>query len=216
VATKELKLAITTRDRVGTTGSNGLRHAGKIPAVLYGHGTAAAHIALDAHAFEELLHHGGRHAIITLQGGATKNETAMVREVQINPVTRRVIHADLLRVSANESVSATLSVITTGVARGVREAGGVMDVVAHALEVQGPASQIPEHLEIDVTALGIHEHVTAGQVKLPPGFEMLTPADTIVVAIESSRTERDLEEAAAGPSEAAEPEVIGSSQEAAQ
>ena len=74
-----------------------------------------------------------------------------------------------------------------------------MDVVTHELEIEGPANRIPEHLEIDVTELGIHEHVTAGDVKLPEGFKMLTPAETMVVAIEPSRTERELEEAAAGP-----------------
>ena len=208
MAAKELKLAIQARDRLGTTGSNALRHGGKIPAVLYGHGVATEHLAIDAHAFEELLHHGGRNAIILLTGGK-KNQTALVREVAVHPVTRRVIHADLQRVTADEAISARLAVVAIGVPRGVRELGGVMDVITHELEIEGPASRIPENLEIDVEELGIHEHVMASEVKLPDGFKMLTPADTIVVTVEPSRTERDLEEAAAGPAEAAEPEVIG-------
>ena len=206
---KELKLSIEPRAKTGTTGANALRRDGKVPVVLYGHGTAPEHAAVDAHAFEEILHHGGRNAIITLSGGAKRGETALVRAVQYHPVSRHVLHVDLQRVSARETITATLPVVTSGVARGIRELGGVMDVVTHQLEIEGPAGSIPEHLEIDVTELGLHEHVTAGEVTLPEGFKMVTPADAIVVSIEPSRTERELEEAAAGPAEAAEPEVIG-------
>ncbi|MEO6836501.1 MAG: 50S ribosomal protein L25 [Candidatus Tumulicola sp.] len=209
MATNELKLPIETRAKVGTTGSNALRHAGKIPAVVYGHGAAPEHVAIDAHAFEELLHHGGRNAIVTLTGGEKKGETALVRVVQYHPVSHRVLHADLQRVSANETIGAKLAVVTVGVARGLKESGGVMDVVTHELEIEGPANSIPENIEIDVSELGLHEHITAGDVKLPSGFKMLTPPETTVVVVELSRTERELEEAAAGPLEAAEPEVIG-------
>jgi len=209
VATKELKLSIETREKLGTTGAQSLRRHGKIPAVVYGHGTAAQHVAIDARAFNDILHHGGRNSIVTLSEGGKKGETALVRELQFDPVTRRVIHADLLRVSADEAVTVELQVVTVGTARGVREQGGVMDVLMHALELEGPANRIPEHLEIDVTELGIHEHINASDVKLPSGFTMVTPGDTVVVAIEASRTERELEEAAAGPTEAAEPQIVG-------
>lgn len=209
MASKELKLSIEARTKVGTTGSNALRHAGKIPAVIYGHGAAPEHVAIDAHAFEELLHRGGRNAIVTLTGGQKRDETALVRIVQYHPLSHHVLHADLQRVSLNETIGAKLAVVTVGVARGIREMGGVMDVVTHELEVEGPANRIPEHIEIDVTELGLHEHVVASDVKLPEGFKMLTPPETTVVAIEPSRTERELEEAAAGPEETPEPEVIG-------
>jgi large subunit ribosomal protein L25 len=209
LAARELKLTIEPRPKLGTTGANALRHAGKIPAVLYGHGAAPEHLAIDAHAFEELLHHGGRNAIVTLAGGAKRGETALVRVVQYHPVSHRVLHADLQRVSAKENIAAKLGVVTVGAARGVREVGGVMDVVTHELEVEGPADSIPEHIEVDVTELGLHEHILAADVKIPSGFKMLTPAETIVVSIEPSRTERELEEAAEAPAEAPEPQVIG-------
>ena len=66
MATKDLKLAIEPRSKTGTTGAQALRADGKIPAVIYGHGTAPEHVAIDAHVFEELLHHGGRTGMITL------------------------------------------------------------------------------------------------------------------------------------------------------
>ena len=124
-----------------------------------------------------------------------------MREIQRHPVSRRVIHADLQRVSADETIDARLPIVTVGIAEGVRNSGAVMDVITHELEVWGPANQIPEHLEVDVTELGIHDHVTAGEIALPPGFELVTAPETVVVAIEPSRTAREFEEAAA-PAEA--------------
>jgi len=214
MATKDLTLAVEPRVKTGTAGSQAVRAHGKIPAVIYGHGTAPEHVSIDAHAFEDVLHHGGRNAMITLTGGAGKSETALVREIQRHQVSKKVLHADLLRVSANEAVHAERPVVMVGVARGVKDSAGVMDVVTHALDIEGPANQIPEHIEVDVTHLGLNEHITAGDVKLPAGFKLLTPADQTVVAIEASRTERDVEDVAAGPAEVAEPVVINQKDEA--
>lgn len=215
MATKDFKLAVEQRTRLGTTGAQSLRAVGKVPAVLYGHGVSPEHLALDARAFEDLLHRAGRNAIITLTDGPRKRQTALVREIARHPVSRRVVHADLQRVTADETIDARLAVVTVGVAEGVRNAGAVMDVITHELEIAGPANQIPEHLEIDVTPLDIHQHITAGEVPLPDGFRLLTPPETIVVSIEPSKTARDLEEAAAPAEEVAEPEVIGTQPEAA-
>ncbi|HEV3091465.1 MAG TPA: 50S ribosomal protein L25 [Candidatus Cybelea sp.] len=215
MATKELKLSIEHRDRLGTTGSNALRAAGKIPAVVYGHGNAPDHIALDAHAFGELLHRSGRNAIITLVGDGKKQQTAMVRVVQIHPVSRRIVHADLQRVSADETIGAKLGIVTVGVAEGVKQQGAVMDVVVHEVEIEGPADRIPERLEVDVTPLTLHQHLTAGEIPLPEGIKLLTPPDTVVITIELSRTATELEEAAT-PSEEVQPEVIGAETPAAE
>ena len=209
MATKEFNLAVEQRAKLGTTGAQALRAVGKVPAVLYGHGAVPEHLALDAHAFDDLIHRAGRNAIITLTDGTSKRQTVLVRQIQRHPVSRRVVHADLQRVSADETIDARLAIVTVGVAEGVRNAGAVMDVLTHELEVSGPASRIPEHLEIDVTALGIHQHVTAGEIPLPAGFRLVTAPETLVVAIEPSRTARELEEAASPGETTAEPQVIG-------
>ena len=212
MAKQDLQLAVERREKLGTTGSHALRAAGKLPAVLYGHGAEAEHIALDAHALTELLHRSGRNAIVTLTEEGRKRQTAMVRDIQYHPVSRRALHADLQRVSADEEVAAKLAIVTIGVADGVRNAGAVMDVITHEIEIEGPASRIPENLEVDVTELGVHDHVTAADIALPSGFKLLTPPDTLVVTIEPSRTARELEEAATGPEVPAEPEVIGATE----
>jgi large subunit ribosomal protein L25 len=115
----------------------------------------------------------------------------LLREVQRDPISHRPIAADFQRVSSTEAINASVHIITVGVAPGVKEGGGVMDVVTHSLEVKGPAGKLPEHFEIDVSALNVNDHITAGDVKLPAGFTLITPAETVVVAVEGSRTASD-------------------------
>lgn len=207
---KSLTIAVESRGDAGSNSSRKLRAAGRVPAVLYGHGAPPEHLSLDGRAFEDVLHRGGRTGIVTLTGGAAANATVLVRDVQRNPVSHKIQHADLQRVSANENVRAKLPVVAVGVARGVKDSGGVMDVLSHELEIEGPANLLPEHLEVDVTELGIHEHVSAGEVRLPSGFKMVTGAEALVISIEPSKTAQAVEEAAAGVTlEQTEPAVVG-------
>jgi large subunit ribosomal protein L25 len=215
VANKELKLAVEPREKTGTTGSNALRRAGKIPAVLYGHGTPPQHIAFDAKAFEDVLHSGGRNGVLTLTMHGKKADTALVREVQRHQVTRKIAHVDLQLVSEHEAVHAKLPLAAAGTARGVRDFGGVLDVLIHEIEVEGPVDELPDQLSVDVSELGIHQHLTAADIKLPKGFKLITPPDTIVVSVDASKTAQHLEEAAAGTTaEQVAPEVIGAKPEA--
>ena len=194
--TSNAALAVTTRHKTGTTASAALRHAGKIPATLYGHSSAPASVALDAKAFDELLHAGGKNQLleITIDGGG--RDTALVREVQRDTLTRRVVHADLQRVSATEEIAASLPIVATGVAEGVKNGGGVMDVVLHAIDVTGPANALPEQIEADVTNLGVGDHLTAGELELPPGIALDVDPATIVISVEASKTEAEAAEVA--------------------
>ncbi len=215
MATKELSLSIERRDHTGTSAARALRKSGKVPGVLYGHGDAPMHIAVDARALDELLHHGGRTGVVTLKLDGKKADTALVRDLERDPLSHAIAHVDLQRVTAHEAVHARLPVHTTGVARGVKEFGGVMDVLVHEVEVSGPVDQLPEHLEINVSDLGIHQHAIASDIALPKGFKLLTAPDTIVVTVEASKTAQHLEEAASGATiEQGTPEVIGAKPEA--
>lgn len=207
---QQLSLTIERREGTGTSKAHALRHKGKVPGVVYGHGSSDL-ISIDRRSLDDLLHHGGRTGLIELQLGGKKFDTALVREVQIDPVTRKTIHIDLQRVTATEKVRTNVPVVTVGTPDGVRNFGGVMDVIVHEVEIEGPANKLPDHLEVDVTPLGIHEHVTASDIKLPAGFKLLTAADTVVVTVEASKTARALEEAeAAGVTfEQAQPELVG-------
>jgi large subunit ribosomal protein L25 len=216
LASKELNLPIEHRTKTGTTGAQALRREGKIPGVLYGHGTEPLHVAFEAKIFDDLLHHGARNGVLTLTLNGKKTDTALVRDVARNPVSRRIVHVDLQRVSEHEAVRATIRLVMVGTPRGVRDFGGVMDVMVHEVEVEGPVDQLPDHFEVDVTDLGIHQHVVASDIKLPAGFKLLEAPDMLVVSVEPSKTEKALEDAATGATaEQATPEVIGGTPESA-
>lgn len=196
-------VTIHQRAETGTTGARRARREGRVPGALYGHGTAEA-IAVDARTLNELLSGGGQSHIVDATIGG-KKESVLLREVQRDPITHRPISADFQRVSSTEAIYASVHVVTVGVPPGVKDQGGVMDVVTHVLEVKGPAGKLPEHFEIDVSKLNVHEHVTAGEVALPDGFTLITPAETVVVAIEGSRTASEEAELTAAPAATPEP-----------
>ncbi|MGP6158035.1 MAG: 50S ribosomal protein L25 [Vulcanimicrobiaceae bacterium] len=210
-------LAAELRANVGTTSSNALRREGKIPGVLFGHGAAPTAIALNARTVSEMLHAGGRNRLLTisLEG---KNDTALVRDVQRDPISRRILHVDFQRVSATEEISATLPVVTLGVAKGVAEFGGVLEVVSHTIGVRGPANALPDQIEIDVSELGVHEHISAGDLKLPAGIQLDVEPATVLVSVAPSTVARQLEEesAAAEPSASAEVPLVAESTEGAE
>jgi large subunit ribosomal protein L25 len=207
MATTTTLLAVTKREKTGTTASHAARHAGKVPGILYGHNSEPLAIELDARTFDELLHAAGKNALleITIDGG--KADTALVREVQRDPITRRVIHADLQRVGATEEISASLPLVAVGVADGVKNSGGVLDAVLHAIDVKGPANALPEQIEVDVTGLGVGDHLSAGDLKLPASLKLDMDPHTILFSVEASKTEAEAAEAAPAVPDAEVPTV---------
>jgi large subunit ribosomal protein L25 len=216
MATTTHTLAATSREKTGTTSSHATRRSGHVPGVLFGHGSAPLPIALDAKAFDELLHVGGKNALIEISVDGGKRDTALVREVQRDPITRRVIHADLQRVSATEEISAELPLVTVGVPDGVKNAGGVMDVVLHTVTVLGPANALPEQIEHDVTELAIGEHVTAGDLKLPAKLKLDMDPHALLISIEASKTEAEAAEVAPVVPDADVPTVEETNEEKAE
>ncbi|HTD38966.1 MAG TPA: 50S ribosomal protein L25 [Candidatus Limnocylindrales bacterium] len=199
-------VTLETRTDLGKTGSHRLRAQGKIPGVVYGHGTATP-ITIDAKQLSELILSGHRNHVVDATIGGTR-DSVLLRTIETHPITRKPLSVDFQRIASGESITASVPVTTTGTPAGVRDAGGVMDTVTHALDVKGPAQSMPDHLVVDVTGLGLHEHVTAGQVPLPQGFTLLTPPETIVITVGVSRalvgTETETETAELQPTEAPE------------
>jgi len=196
MATKNDVLAVATRTNTGTTAAIALRKSGRVPGVLFGHGAPPMPISLDAKAFDELLHAGGRNHLLDITIDGATNDTALVREVQRHPISRRVLHADLQRVSATEEISASLPLVPVGVPEGVKNDGGVMDLVLHTIDVTGPANALPEHIEVDVAHLGIGDRLTAGELVLPSGIKLDLEPATVLITIEAPRAEREEEVAA--------------------
>ncbi|MGH7727955.1 MAG: 50S ribosomal protein L25 [Vulcanimicrobiaceae bacterium] len=204
----ESKLDLRSRPATGTTSAIALRRVGKLPAILYGHGSPPLAVECDLRSFDAILHAGGRNRLIDIALDGRGAETAVIREVQRDPISRRTIHADLQRVSATEQIVASIPLVPVGTAEGVKNAGGVMDVLLRELDVRGPANAIPERLEVDVTRLGINEHLSAADIVLPAGLELAVSPETIVIAVEPSRTEREAEVPAAATAAAPAPSEV--------
>src|ERR1700738_1817969 len=178
-------LTLEPRDKVGTTASQALRRVGKIPGVVYGHGVATP-ITVDAKQLADLIHSGNKSRIVDATTGSAR-DSVLLRRIEADPITRKPLSVDFQRVTRDEAITSNVTVVTVGTPVGVRDEGGVMDVIAHTLEIQGPAGPIPDNLTVDVSSLGVHQHVTAGEVQLPKGFTLLTPPDTVVISVEITR-----------------------------
>lgn len=198
-------LELASRSAVGTIAAKALRRNGRIPATLYGHGENPLSISIGLRQITEVIRAGAEHHLIeiTLDGG--RRETALVRGIQRDPITRVIEHVDLLRVSSGESIRASIPLILTGVAPGVKNDGGILDLLAHHLEISGPAASLPESLEVDISALGLREHLTAAQIPLPSGFSLVTPGESLVVTIEPPRVSTAAEEAPTSTAPSAAP-----------
>jgi large subunit ribosomal protein L25 len=192
-------LTIDLRTESGTTSARAVRRAGNMPGVLYGHGDPTP-ISIAGKAFEELLTTGGKsHVLDATIGG--KPDSVLLRDVQRDPVNHRPIHADFQRVNKNEEITTSVPIVLVGESLAVKNDGAMLDTVTREAELKGPAGKIPDQLTIDVSKLTLHTKVTAGDLVIPAGFTLLTPAETVMVTIEPSKTAVLAEEAAATQAE---------------
>jgi large subunit ribosomal protein L25 len=182
VSAKSEVLNVQLRDTTGTMASVRLRASGLIPAVLYGHGEANRHLAIPKTEVKSLLRHHSK--TVTLQGAIS--DTALVSEVQYDHLGIEVLHLDLVRVNLQEKVEVEVSISLHGDSIGVR-GGGVLLENMHSVTVRCPAGSIPDSLTLDVSDLDVGGHKTAGCLVLPPGVELVTPAEAVVAHIEKLR-----------------------------
>ena len=180
----EVRIAAEPRTEFGKGGARRTRRAGKVPAVLYGHGTDVRHIALPA---RELLHafkgESGVNVILSLDLPDGR-ELALPRQVQRDPLRGDLTHVDLVLVRKGEKVAVDVPIVLTGESPAAK-AGGALDQQATFLHVEAEATAIPTQLEVDVSGLNeIGGHgILAGDVALPEGTTLLSDPEAIVVHV---------------------------------
>lgn len=208
---KQQDLTVTVRESSGKGVARQLRMAGKVPAVFYG--TEAENIRLEVgtKTLRDILNvPGGRSSFfnLTFEGGKVKNKIAVIKELQIDPVSDQLIHADFFELSMDKKMTATVPVRLTGKAIGV-EVGGTLQPIRRELEVSCLPKDLPDVIEIDVTDLDIGQSIHVDEVKLPAGVE--APHDvnfTIVVLLaKKGAAEEEVEEETAEAAEGATPEA---------
>jgi large subunit ribosomal protein L25 len=200
-----VSFSATTRDTTGKGVARKLRAAGQVPAVIYGHARQPQPLALDHHKLQLLLEkHPYQSTVIALDiDGKTSN--TLIREIQRHPFKKQIVHVDFQELVAGEKVTVRVPIHFTGTPEGVRLGGGLLDQVLHELEVSCDPSNIPGHITLDVTALGIGQSIHAGEVPLPAGVSLHSTPDATVCVCAAPRVEAAPAAAEAG---AGEPELI--------
>jgi large subunit ribosomal protein L25 len=204
MAMEAVNLTAASRNSTGKGTARSLRRDGKVPAVIYGHGRDPLALSVEQIAVNKLLDIiGGETVLIDVAIDGAAPVKAIVREVQRNPVRRAdVIHLDLYAVVATEPIIVDVPVHIVGTAEGVRNQGGVLDHHLHRITIKCLPGDIPEHVEIDVTALGVGDAIHARDISVPKA-ELQHDGDVSIVSILQAR----VEEAPSVPAEG-EPEVI--------
>jgi len=193
-------LNVSKREALGTSHTRRLRKTGHIPAVLYGHGQECVNLTIAASEVEAVIRHGTK--VINIVGAAS--DSVLINEVQWDPFGSEILHVDLTRVSADESVEVSLVVELRGEAPGIKQ-GGIVDHQLHEIEIECPAGQIPDRLSVSINHLELGQSITAGDVEIPPSAKLITPSDQIIV-----QCVEPVEELVEGEGEESlEPEVIG-------
>jgi large subunit ribosomal protein L25 len=199
------------REGRGKQAARKLRRGGKVPAVVYGHKEETLSIALPLEDVEKAIRRGVR--VVDLKAGG-KEEKALIRDVQWDHLGKELLHVDFTRVAADERIVVTVPIQLRGTAPGVT-AGGVLDQPLHALSVECLAISIPESIRVNIGELQIDSAIHVRDLALPPGVKAMSDADAIVVHVTPPVAEAEAPAAPEG-AEAAEPEVIGQKEKAAE
>lgn len=208
----ETTIEVHQRDETGKSVNRRLRREGWIPAVVYGAGKDPVPIQVERTRFLELLRESGsENAVFQLElAGTGKKRHTMVRQIDADPITRRVLHVDFQRVLMDETVRVSIPIEIVGVAEGVKTHGGVLDFVTREIAIECLPGDIPNSVEIEVTPLEIGDHLETGDLELPEGVALMDEADKVVVSIAPPRVEveEEEEEELLIEAELEEPEVI--------
>jgi large subunit ribosomal protein L25 len=194
-----------------------LRAAGKIPAVVYGtEKNKATEIAVDPRTLLRILHsESGVNTLIGLEGaGLAGGGKVLVKEYQLDPIDHRLLHADFYAVAMDKAIVVTVPIVIKGEPKGVKQQGGIVDFVNREIEVECLPGDIPEHIDIDISELMLHQGIRVRDLPKNDKVKPVSEAEMMIVHVVTIKVEEapaPAETAAvagAAPAAPAEPEVI--------
>ena len=184
----EARIDAETRTEFGKGAARRTRRDGKIPAVLYGHGTDPQHLSLPSREFARVVREQGRNAVLTLNIDG-KPQLALTKTVVTHPIRPYIEHVDLLVVRRGEKVTVEVRVSVTGEA----SPGTLVTQELNTLAVEADALNIPEHVEVSVDGVEAGTQISAGSVPLPEGSELKTAPEALVVNVIAAPSEAQLD-----------------------
>jgi large subunit ribosomal protein L25 len=201
------ELSAEPRTALGKGAVGRLRRRGLVPAILYGAGSAPVPLAVTPVEVQRALRaHAAGGILVGLRlPGEAEARPAVVRDLQFHPVRDALIHIDFQAVRMDEEITVEVPVHVVGEAAGVKDQNGVLAILMRTVEVSCLPSLIPERIDVDVSALRIHDVATIADLRLPEGVRVTMPSTQPVVTVAPPMAE---EVVAAPVAPAAEPEVV--------
>ena len=203
------------RETRGKNEARRLRAAGRIPAVVYGAEKGkAVEISVDPKILSRILHsESGANTLISLQGlGGSGDTRVLVKEYQLDPIYHKMLHADFYQVAMDKTLTLTVPIVLKGEAKGVKQQGGIVDFVNREIEIEVLPSDIPEHIDIDISELMLGQGIRVRDIHTEGAkWTPVSDADLMLVHVVAPKAEEPTAaaaEVAAVPGAAAEPEVI--------
>jgi large subunit ribosomal protein L25 len=200
------------RERLGSRYAKRDRAAGRLPAVLYGHGQPPVSIALEAKEALKFFHQGEKVFTIELSGEG-KGQTVILKDLQFDYLGTNVVHVDLARVDLDEEITANVHVNLIGEAIGLKKAGAILTHPITQIAIKCTVRTLPDHIDVDISGLDMNQEIKARDVKLTGSFKLASDPDAILAAISEVKEEVVVAEAAAVEGAAAGPEVITAKKE---
>ncbi len=209
---KSIQVSAEIRSSFGKNAARQMRIQGRIPAVLYGQREAALSLSVDPKDLLAILHSGaGYNTIFSLDVKDQGTTSVMLKEWQFHPVKESLLHADFLRIAMDNALQVSVPVLPVGVAKGVKDQGGIFEFVMRQLEVECLPVDIPDHITVDISDLEIGSNLRVADLPVSPKLKVLSDSDLVVAHVVQPKEELEEaeEEAAPGLEEEEGPEVIG-------
>ena len=209
----EAILEATSRDTFGKNEARRTRRDGKVPGILYGgDGGRATPIAVSPRALLKILHsESGLNTLISLKLAGAGDARVLVKDFQLDPITHAVLHADFYRVAMDKLLQVTIPVVVHGEPKGVKQQGGLVEFIRRDIEIECLPADIPEHIDVDISELMLHEGVRVRDVATNPKWKPISDPDMMIVHVIMPKAEEvaaPAEVAAVATATPAEPEVI--------
>ncbi|MCA0376587.1 MAG: 50S ribosomal protein L25 [Gemmatimonadetes bacterium] len=199
-----VSLNATVRAESGKGAARKIRQAGNIPAVIYGHGREPQSLTLNARETERLLKGIATSSTVIDLAIDSKVARSLIREIQRHPFKRSILHIDFQELVAGETVSVKCPIVYVGTPEGVRLEGGILDQIMHELHIEVDPSNIPNHIDVDVSGVKLGKSMHVSDLTLSAGITVLDEPGATICVVAAPKVHADTPAAEGAP----EPELI--------
>jgi large subunit ribosomal protein L25 len=209
----EAVLEAQARDTFGKNEARRTRRGGQVPGVLYGGGgKEATPISVAPKALLKILHsESGQNTLIALKLAGAGDSRVLVKHFQLDPITHEVLHVDFLKIAMDKLLQVTIPIVVHGEPKGVKQQGGVLEFIRREVVIEVLPADIPEHIDVDVSELMLHQGIRVRDVVTNPKFKPVSELDLMLVHVIMPKVEEvaaPADAAAAATATPAEPEVM--------